>query len=49
MRGASGGCGLGFEVLEALADFAGRLEADLREARKPALLRLLKALRGRGG
>jgi hypothetical protein len=32
VRFAAGGRGLGFEVLEALADFADRLEATLAEA-----------------
>ena len=42
---AEGGRGLGFEVLEALADFVDRLEAALVEARRPWLARLLEAVR----
>ena len=47
MRVASGGRGLGFEVLEALADFADRLAAGLAEARRPMLVRLVEAIRRR--
>ena len=47
MRVASGGRGLGFEVLEALADFADRPAAELAEARKPMLVRLVEAIRRR--
>ena len=49
MRGASGGRGLGFEVFEALADLADRLEAELAETRKPWVVRVLEALRRKGG
>ncbi len=58
MRVASGGRGLGFEVLEAtdldhppmleaLADLADRLAAKLAETRKPMLVRLVEAIRRR--
>ena len=42
---AEGRRGLGFEVLEALADFADRPAAELAEARKPMLVRLVEAIR----
>ena len=42
---AEGGRGLGFEVLEALADLADRPAAELAEARKPMLVRLVEAIR----